>query len=190
MRFFRLNPIECDPRYCYVAGSFPYDTKLMRGGIVLEEMHSDGVTTLEYQLDEDEGGLEVGDYITNVENHLTVTKKFADSVGDKFDLGQCEMIPALARNEKGRVHIPAMVVMNPVEAVDCLDWEASDVDDDEDYPMVQLFGAWSLRPERMPDGRDLLRVKGLIGYVFSERLVDFIEERGMTNFEFEEAPVS
>lgn len=190
MRIFHLNPIECDPKYCYVSGSFPYDTKLMRGGEVLAEMEADGVSALEYDLDEDEGGLEVGDFFTNVDNHLPVTRKFADSIADRFDLGYCEFIPGLVRNAKGRVHVSDMVILNPVEAVDCLDWEDSDINDDDDYPMVRIFGKWSLKAGQIPDGRDLFRVKGLIGYCFSERLVEFIGQQGMTNFEFEEARLS
>lgn len=190
MRLSRLNPSECDRKFCFVRGAFPYDTNLQRGGEVLEEMKDDGVQVLEYQLDEDEGGLEQGDYFTTNDNHLPVSRRFADAIAGQFELGRYELIPARATNQKGRVHIPDLVIINPVEPVDCLDWEHSDLNQNKKYPMVRIFGKWRLRQDRVPIERDLFRVKGLIGYLFSERLVDFIRKEQFKNFVFEDAPLS
>lgn len=190
MPVFRLNPFDCDEKYCFVKGFSIYATRLMRGGEVLPEMLRKGVAKLEYRLDEDEGGLEIGDYFTTTSNQLLVSSRFADAIAGKFDLGRYEFVPARVKNEKGRIHVPDMVVINPIEAVDCLDWEASDVDADADNPMVGAFGAWRLKESRIPPGRDLFRVKGLIGYLFSERLVEFIRQEGFKNFAFEPAVLS
>lgn len=190
MRIARLNPSECDRKYCFVRGSFPCDTRLQRGGEVLAEMKEDGLSLLEYQLDEDEGGLEAGDYFTTTDNHLPVSRKFTDAIAGKFDLGRHELIPARVKNQKGRIHVRDMVVVNPLDPVDCLDWEHSELNRNKEYPMVRIFGKWSLLQARIPAGRDLFRVKGLIGYLFSERLVDFIPKNGFKNFVFEDAPLS
>lgn len=187
MRIARLNPSKCDRKYCFVRGAFPYDTKLQRGGDVLDEMMEDGVERLEYELDEDEGGLEIPDYFTTTDNHLPVSRHFADAVAERFEFGPYEFVPARVKNQKGRIHVPDLAIVNPTEAIDCLDWDHSDLNQNKTYPMVRVFGKWSLRRERIPEGRDLFRVKGLIGYLFSERLVSFIQEQGFKNFVFEDA---
>lgn len=188
---FRLSPFECNRKFCFVRGSFPYDTRLMKGGgEVLPEMKTDGVALLEYHLDEDQGGLEIGDYFTTTENHLPVSRRFADAVQGGFNLGPCEVIPARIINAKGRVHVPDIAVLSPIDTFDCLDQEHSDMDGDPDDPMVQVFGRWSLLGDRVPADRDLFRVTGLIGYVFSQRLVNLIRDQGFKNFHFEDAPVN
>lgn len=204
MRIFRLDLFNCDSRYCFVRGASPYDTNLQRGGPVLDEMKEDGVAALEYEIDEDRG-LDVGDYFRTTSNHLPVSRRFADAIAKQFDLGRYEFVPArVARvtrpnrllralglgKEKRRIVVPDIVIVNPLDAVDCLDWARSEMDGDEDDPLVRIFGKWSLKRERIPRGRDLFRVKGLIGYLFSERLVDFVRREGFANFVFEDAPLS
>src|SRR5262249_4830232 len=71
-----------------------------------------------------------------------------------------------------------------------LDWERSDLNTNTENPLVRIFGKWSLKADRVPADRDLFRVKGLIGYLFSERLVDFIRKQKFKNFEFEDAKLS
>ncbi len=215
MKIYRLNPFKCDKKYAYVeAGNGPnrYDTGLQEGEAVLPEMKKDGAEVLDYHLDEDAGGLEVGDYFASTTNHLPVSRQFADSL-KQFNLGKHELVPGrivrmdkkLARKirethdysrftlrdeaEKA-VFVPEMVVINPLNRLDCLDWEHSQLDNDKDDPMVGIFGKWSLKKDRIPKDRDLFRVKGLIGYLFSERLVEFIKKEGFKNFVFEEAILS
>lgn len=94
------------------------------------------------------------------------------------------------RNEKKRIHTNDVLVVNPLNAVDCLDWDRSQLDGDVENPMVRIFGKWSIKAERIPPDLDLFRVKGLIGYLFSERLVEFIRNQKFEGFAFDEAPQS
>jgi hypothetical protein len=190
MSFFRLNPAACDRRFCFVRGAFRYDTELQEGGKVLQQMQADGVSFLEYRLDESRGGLEIGDYFTTTTNHLPITRRSADAITTAFDMGRYECVPARVRNEKKRIHVADAIILNPLGRVDCLDWERSELDDDPEDLMVRIFGTWSLRRDRVPRTRDLFRVKGLIGYVFSERLVSFIRSEKFKNFEFETVTLS
>ena len=105
MRIFRLDPFECDSKYCFVKGASAYDDALQDGDPVLEQMKQDGLDVFEYRLDEDEGGLEVGDYFTTTTNHLPVSRRFADALTAKFDVGRCEFVPARIKNEKKRIHV-------------------------------------------------------------------------------------
>jgi hypothetical protein len=133
----------------------------------------------------------IGDYFRTATNHLTVSCRFAEALAAKFNIGSCELLPARVRDEKKKkIYIPQMMVVNPIEAVDCLDWDNSELDDDVEYPLVRIFGKWSLKTERVPTNLDLYRVKGLIGYIFSERLVDFVYNEKFKGFTFEIAPLS
>jgi hypothetical protein len=185
-----LNPLNCDAKYAFARGASIYDTRLMRGGAVLADMAAASVPFLKYEMDEEYGGLLVGDFITNSDSHLLVTRKLADAIVRKFNLGPVELIPAKLLNEKKRVHFHDAVVIHPVEPIDCLDWERSDIGGDDTYRLVRIFGRWMLRGAAVPPDRDLLRVKGLLYYVFSERLVDFVQKSGFANFVFEDVRLS
>src|SRR5688572_20748484 len=119
MQIFRLNPFECDPKYCFVKGTSAYDDALQDGEPVLDEMKKRGVNALEYTLDEDEGGLEIGDYFTTTTNQLPVSRRFADALKERFVLGKYEFVPALIRNEKKRIHVADLAIVNPLGTVDC-----------------------------------------------------------------------
>jgi hypothetical protein len=187
---FRLNPFACDARYCFVEGNFRYDAELQRGGEALPRMSADGVDVLEYNLDESQGGLEVGDYFTTTTNHLPLSRKCAEVIIAEFDIGPHECVPVRIKNAKGRIHVPDAVILSPLGRIDCLDWENSQLNKSKENPMVRILGKWRLRADRVPEDRDLFRVKGLIGYVFSDRLVDFIRRKKFKNFEFEPAELS
>lgn len=188
-RYYRLNPVKCDRTYCFISGAFFCSTPLLRGGPVLEPMRQRGMAHLTYELDEERGGLKVGDYLKNLKSELTLRRSCAEAIVAGFEVGPHELIPAQVVNEKGRVHAE-IVVLHPLLAIDCLDWERSVTDGDAKNPTVQVFGAWSLKGERVPPELDLFRVKGLLGHVFSEGLVDFIQQQRFENFAFEAAKVT
>jgi hypothetical protein len=190
MAYFRMNPVECDSKFCNVTGAFFCGTQLLRGGPILEPMKKRGIERLTYTLDEEAGGLRVGDYLTNTQSELVLKRACAEAIVTEFDVGPHELISAEVKNEKGRVHAADITVLHPVLTNDCLDWEKSRLDRDEDYPMVRLFGAWSLNGKKVPPKLDLFRVKGLFGFIFSERLVEFINKKGFENFVFENAKVT
>ena len=82
------------------------------------------------------------------------------------------------------MHSDDHVLLNPFGRVDCLNTELSDMNGDPDYPLVRVMGKWCLRAKDVPADRDLFRVVGVIGYIFSERLVEFVQAQGFTNFVF------
>ncbi|MFV8749014.1 double-CXXCG motif protein [Nannocystaceae bacterium ST9] len=140
-------------------------------------------------LDEQRGGLDLPDLVANSINYLILRRPVAATILADFDAGPHELLPVTLINAKGRVHSTDYVILNPLGKIDCLDVARSDMDDDEDDPAVALFGEFHLRAEAIPADRDIFRVKGIVvGYVFSERLVAFIRQRGYSNFVFEEIP--
>ncbi len=187
MKYYLLDFSMCEAKYCFVRGNFSFDTTLMRGGKeILPEMKADGIEVLDYHIDEAEGGLVSGDYFTTTENHLTVSSRFADMVRTQYNTGRCEYLPAQVLDSKGNVIVPDMVVINPIDPIECLDRQNSEMDNDSDDPMVQVFGKFFLLKNHIPEDLDVFRVPGLLYYIFSERLVRSINERGYTNFHFKE----
>ncbi len=190
MRLYYLDDLKYDRKYCFVTGASLHDTQLMRGGDVLAAMREFDDEVLEYKMDEEKGGLLVGDCISNHDLHLLLTKKCAAAILGNFKVGTVQQVPMKIINEKGRIHSEDVVAFHLVETVDCLDWASSQIDNDDTYPSVQIFGKWFLKASAVPPDLDLMRVKGAMNYIFSERLVEFIKKSGFTNFPFGEVVLS
>ena len=184
MKLFILDDIETDARYCRVDVTVACNDALTDGERALPELERQEIDVLELQMDEDEGGLELPDYVGNADNALVLRRACAEAIVAGFVVGEHELLPAQLINEKGRVHSDDYVILNPLGQAECLHLEASEMDGDEEEPMVKIMGRWYLSSELVPRDRDLFRVKGVIGYVLSERLVAFIEAEGFTNFHF------
>jgi hypothetical protein len=189
MQLYRLEDIENDPSYCYVDSALPCNAELAEGLPAKPSLERLGIDTLALTMDEDEGGLKLADYISNTDLQLPLREACARAIIAEFNVGEHELLAAKLVNEKGRVHAEDYVVLNPLGQIDCLDQAASDMDEDEDDPSVQVMGRFTLSRDKVPAGRDLFRVKGLDAYIFSERLVKFIQLEGFSNFVFEPVQV-
>lgn len=192
MKLYMCKTKPSEKHYCFVRrhGS-PFSLPLSHGEPcrpVLEEYSADFV---EMDLDENKGGLELPDVVGCGPNYLMMRKAVAEQLAAEFALGEHELIPIHLVNSKKRVHSDDYVAVNPLGKVDCLDTARSEMDDDDDDPAVQIFGKFWLKRTALPTDRDLFRVNGvLIGYMFSERLVQFIGQQGYTNFVFEDVQLS
>ncbi len=183
MKLFHLEYIDVDRRYCRVDVFLSCGARLMEGTRAAPVMEQDGDDVLDLAMDEDGGGLELGDLVSNVDGILPVRKGPAAAMADKFDLGEHEQLPARLINEKGRVHSDDYVVLNPLGEHDCLNRDLSEMDGSDFDPTVEIMGKWCLRAGDIP-ALDLFRVEGVEGYIFSERLVEFIQSKGWSNFRF------
>jgi hypothetical protein len=190
MKVFYFNDEDADRKWARVTGASRFHADLVLGDPILPNL-SPGESALNvYKLDEDAGGLKVGDYFPNTDTHLPLRRSCADAILADFKVGPYELIPAQIINSKGRIHADDIVILNPLGRINCLDWDNSELDDDQDDPTVRIFGRWSLKAKLVPSDRDIFRVKGLIGYLFSERLVNFIAKRGFEPFGFEPAALT
>lgn len=183
MRLFHLDPVAVDSRYYAVDVAVACGSELMFGEPAKPIMAEDDEEFLELEMDEDTGGLEPSDYVTNPDGILPLSKAFVDAIVESFELGEYEVLPARLINEKGRVHSEEYVVLNPLGLHDCLNVAASDMDGSQNDPSVEIMGKWCLHHDKIP-ALDLFRVRCVDGYVFSERLVKFIESGGYKNFTF------
>lgn len=182
-----------DRRYCLVTShpsrlSYP----LSHGRDARTVFDELDLAAVRLDLDEAGGGLALPDMVGNDLNYLILRRPCADVLRERFALGPHDALPASLFTRKERLHADDYVILNPLGKVDCLDIERSDMDDDDDdEPTVQLFGTFMLDRRRIPADRDIFRVRGVpLGYMFSERLVDFIRAQGYTNFVFKPVALS
>jgi len=182
MQFYTLETIDNDPRYCFISPKIPCD--LAGGYSARPAMDRLGLQLLDLAMDEDEGGLELGDYVSNIRMILALRRSVAQAFVDGFDVGEHELIPARLINEKQRVHSDDYLILNLLGPLDILDRDRSDVFGDEDCVILNPFLPWSILAKLIPPGRDLFRVAGLTRYVFSQRLVDFVVASKFSNFGF------
>lgn len=181
MKIFQLEDIETDPRYCLVDPALPCGPDIGQGLPATPEIERLGLGVLDLPMDEDRGGLELSDYISNMLNMLVLRRSCAEAIATQFAVGDHEMLAARLINEKQRVHSDDYVICNPLGSFDCVDQQNSDM---QPGPWVNPYGKWYLRRTSLPADRDLFRVDHVGGYFFSERLVSFIQAQGYTNFAF------
>lgn len=183
MKIYQCDLDPGDERYCIADDrGTPYSHELFFGEPAAALMKERGDDAMKLYLDEVEGGLDLGDLVPNTDNLLVLRKQCAKQILAVFELGDHEALPVVLINSKGRVHAKDYLVVNPFGMTDCLDMERSEMDGDEDDPCVRIFGQFWLDASRVPADRDIFRVRGVGGYMFSERLVAFINEQGFTNF--------
>jgi hypothetical protein len=149
-----------------------------------------GASRVDLDLDEDRGGLDLPDLVGGRLNYLVMRNAVVEAIAAKFTLDPHDRAAVALINSKKRVHSGDYTVVNPHGQVDCIDPAHSELDDG-DETFVRIFGKWALKATAIPKDRDIFRVKGLAsGYIFSERLVDFIRDKQYTNFQFTDVTVS
>ncbi len=159
MKLFHLDNFDVDDRYCAVDVAVSCISELIEGTPARPIMEEDGEDVLDLQMDEDTG-LDLGDYVPNPDGILPLRKGCAEAIAKRFDIGE---------------H-------------DCLNQQLSDMDGSAFDPTVVIMGKWCLHAEKIPP-LDLFRVKCFEGYIFSERLVAFIQAEGYKNFSFNPATI-
>lgn len=190
MQIFLLEDIETDGRYCFVDPVLSCGADISEGYPATPENERLGLDVLDLPMDEDEGGLELPDYVSNTDNMLILRRACAEAIIAGFAVGEHELLPTRLINEKQRVHADDYVILNPLGKIECIDRERSDMYQGPDDLWVNPWGTWYVRGALVPTDRDLFRVVGVRGYFFSERLASFIEARGFTNFRFQPVMLS
>jgi hypothetical protein len=191
MRYFTLNHVGNvnNEDYCFVptpprGGEMTaYDLRL---GQRIADEYPNGVGEMTLQLGADHPGLELTSYIGNTDSMLVVDRKTA-AIIQSHNVGEIELIPFKLLNHKGRVHSKDYVFMNPIGCVDCLNHERSVITRDEDDGSFVRVERVVLAAAKLTDVPDLFRIKEALDcYVFSEKLVNDLRNKGCTNCDFEE----
>src|SRR5690606_7204137 len=131
-----------------------------------------------------------GDYVGNTSGILVLRRRLVDAILTNFSVGEHELIPVRLINEKKRVHSDDYAILNPLGEFDIIDRERSTILVYDDQVEVEDMDPWFIQSALIPQDRDLFRVLGLPGYLFSERLASFIVDSGFTNISFWHAELS
>jgi len=185
MKLFHLDNVNFDPDYCFVDAPLPVGAEVQLAEAATPKMERLGIDILDLFMDEDRGGLKLPDYVSNTDEILPLSERCLEAFNEGFDIGDHEILACQLINGKKRVHSDKYAIVNFLSVTDCLDQDRSDIDNTTDFLLVEFMGKWCLDSKRVPPGRDLFRVDGVIGFIFTERLVDFIKSSGFTNFQFE-----
>lgn len=178
-----------DRRHCFIeAHNLPCD--FYTGLPVQPILDRLELTSLDLHMDEDEGGLELGDYVGNTDGILVLRRRLVDAILANFAVGDRELIPVRLINEKKRVHSDDYAILNPLGEFDIIDRERSTISVHNDIVAVDAWEPWCIQSALVPEDRDLFRVLGLPGYLFSDRLVRFILDSGFTNISFWQVELS
>ena len=184
MNLFLLDSIDTDPRFCFTNTNFPFSVALSSGAPAAPMIARLKLDLIDFQLDEDRGGLELPDYVSNTKNMLFLRRAYAEAITAGFVIGEHEIWPVRLINSKSRLHSDDYVILNPLGRLDCLDRANSDMTPGVTLPMVNPWGKWCLSSKLVPLDRDLFRVLGVVGYFFSERLMSFSMTQRFTNLRF------
>ncbi len=106
----------------------------------------------------------------------------------KFEVGEMQVFPFTLLNHKNRVHSKDYVFLNPLYKIECINLELSKIRKRKDGKLSKILKI-VLDKEKLEDLPDLFRpaeYKAEYHYIYSERLVEAINKKGFTNFEFRE----
>jgi hypothetical protein len=191
MKVFNCGSEATDPKFCFVSShTSAYDGPMAEGTPLRPLLQEFGDERVSFEIDEDEGGLELPDLVGNQLNYLVMRTPVLAAIEKKFQLGPHDTAPAALLKKRKKVHSTDYTVVNPHGHVECLDASRSELEAGGE-PIVRIFGRYALKGSAIPKDRDIFRVKGLVsGYIFTGRLVEFIREQKYTNFGFTEITVS
>ncbi|MEM9456552.1 MAG: double-CXXCG motif protein [Myxococcota bacterium] len=192
MKLYRYCSDPASNRYCTLAfEGFFGSLQIATSSPALAIMKDHGNLPLRFPLDEARGGLALPDVVPDASDRLVLRRSCLDAIASSHNLGHYEAIPMLLINSKGRIHSDEYVIVNVIGEADCLDFERSEMCNAGRFPAVRIFGKFWITRSRIPEDLHIFRAKGVCtGYMFTERLVDFIRQQGFTNFAFRDVQLS
>lgn len=162
------------PKYCY---------NLSVGG-ALSEVYPADPYLVEMRLSDQYCGIQLPSIIGNTNDFVMVDDKVVE-VLKQHNIGDVEFWPFTLINHKGRVHSKDYCFVNPIGALDCLNYEQSEIFKDSNDVTIGVDRI-VLDNEKLENAPDMFRIKDTYSFGFSEPLKEKLE-REFTNFVFESA---
>ncbi len=141
------------------------------------------------KLGKDYPGLMLPSFIGNV-HRLLIIHQDALIFFKEFDIGKYQAFPFTLIDHKDNVHSKEYLFLNPLGTRECLNYELSGVEFDEDGDIdgVKRYVLDKTKLKQIPD---LFRLfEDDTRYIYSERFVNAIKEKGLTNFHFKKLVIS
>ncbi len=174
MNFFQQRTLGISPRsdFCFTDTS-PRGAEVFSLTVGNEKTdYPSNFFEVTLKLGENYPGLLLPSFIGNTDSLLILHQETL-KLFEEFDIGEYQAFPFTLLNHKDQVHSKEYVFLNPLGAKECLDLELSGAD------KIVLDKA---KLDQAPDLFRPLEMK--YEYIYSERLVKAIEEKGLTNFLF------
>lgn len=186
---YRIESCPVGTKYCCAGARGPWTGKLINAEPALPIMRKRRVSSVEFILNEDRGGLEVGDLVGYAAGPLVLKSACATAIIKGCQVGDHELVPAHLLNKRGGVHDGSLNVLNPLHLVDAVDPQRSQVLGSPVF-IVNPMVPYALKRTSIPTNRDVFRVKGLAACMCTQRFVDFVEQHNFTNFNFNSVDLS
>jgi hypothetical protein len=189
VRYFTIKTLADSGRgdYCY-SNHTPdgIGTRWYRlaNGVPFGDEYPETADDVRLRLGDDYPGLKLPSFIGNTARMLVVQEKAAATILS-HNVGQVERLPFVLIDHKGRVHSRDYVFLNPLEQIECLNLEASEVRKSRKGEIKDVI-KMVLDKNKERDFLDLFRLAEKPNvYLFSERVVSALEAGGSTNFVFD-----
>lgn len=186
MRYRRL--VTCtisDLSWCFV-GSVTHDSSSwLARGEPIEDQYPDDPFEVNIPLDPDVRGVRLPDLIGNTRGLLILSAKAREAFATaELDLGAIETRAFSLVSHEGRVHSKDYAFVNPLGGHDIAHPDSVFQRYERSQDVYGCTG-WVLDGFKLEGKPDLLRAQEVRKHYFvSERLVDVVRRRGLTNFEF------
>jgi hypothetical protein len=187
MRYFTINTIAAGSggKYCFTDQTPDGITGWYRftKGEPFGDAYPDNAGDVGLRLAADARGLQLPSLIGNTIGMLPVDAKTAATIA-AHNVGRMEQLPFMLIDHKGRVYSRDYVILNPLERIDCLNLEASQVR--RSYK-GEIREVTRIVLDKTKEGEliDLFRMgEEPSVYLFSEVLTSALEKAGSTNLRF------
>ncbi len=187
MKYFQQYTLaHVDKEFCFIddstKGIVDYEIGV---GEFMDKYPSDP-GKVSVKLAEDMPGLILPSFIGNTGRLLIVHKDVSEEVL-KFNPGEIQVLPLTVLNHKNRIHSRDYVFLNPLHRIECVNIKLSKVLRHPRKAKILKIKKIVLDRNKLDEASDLFRpLESHSRYIYSERLVDAINARGFTNFEFRE----
>ncbi|WP_431686072.1 imm11 family protein [Hahella sp. NBU794] len=189
MKYFLFNTLgdTSNDDYCFTSDTPEggIDSWDLIAGYRIANEYPGGIEEVTLKLEDQFPGLVLASYIGNPNQMLAFSKKAADLI-ISIAQSEIEVIPFTLLTPKGKVYSNDYVFINPVGAIDCINWKETDCSRRKNGD-VSSFDKLVLDKKKIDNPPHLFRLKYLTNaYIFSEVLTKSLLDKNHTNLIFSE----
>ncbi|MDG9668056.1 hypothetical protein ONV78_09955 [Hahella sp. CR1] len=193
MKYFLFNTLgdTSNDGYCFTSDTPEggVDSWDLIAGYRIADEYPNGIEKTVLRLEEEYPGLVLASYIGNADRMLAFRNDAAKVIID-INQNETEIIPFTLLDYKGKVRSEDYVFINPVGAVDCLNWKKSICTRDNEGN-IEIYEKLVFARESLEHTPHLFRIRFNSSlYLFSELLANTLLSKGHTNLIFNDIEVT
>ncbi|ABC30997.1 hypothetical protein HCH_04290 [Hahella chejuensis KCTC 2396] len=193
MKYFLFNTLgdTSNDDYCFTSDTPEggIDSWGLIAGYRIADEYPNGIEKTILRLEEEYPGLVLASYIGNADRMLAFRKDVAKVIVDT-NQSETEVIPFTLLDHKGKIRSEDYVFINPVGAIDCVNWKESVCTRDNEGN-IETYEKLVFSKEKLEQRPHLFRIKFDTSlYLFSEALANTLLSKGYTNLIFKDIEVA